>query len=48
MNELAKMTGMKDYAAVGMAVSRYGERLKHDDLEQKQLHQVSQMLNVEM
>ena len=47
MNELAQMTGWKNYAAVGMAVSRYGIRLKHFVPEKKQLRQVRQMLNVE-
>ena len=37
MNDLAQVTGLKNYAAVGMAVSRYGKRLKHDVPEQKQL-----------
>ena len=48
LSELARAAGLKDYAAVGMAVGRYGKRLQHDAVEQKQLRELSQMLNVEM
>ena len=48
LDELARASGLNEYAAVGMAVTRYRKRLQHDRSEQKQIRQISKMLNVEM
>ena len=44
----ATTIGLNEYAAVGMTVTRYRKRLQHDRSEQKQIRQISKMLNVEM
>ena len=40
--------GGRDYAAVGMAISRFEARLKQDRSLRRTTHEVEAMLNVEM
>ena len=48
LHELARAVGVKEYAAVGMAVRRYGKRVGEDRLLAREFRQVSKMLKVEM
>ena len=48
LEELARAVGVKEYAAVGMAVTGYVERLSKDRLLEKEFRQVNNMLIVEM
>jgi hypothetical protein len=47
LEELARAVGLKEYAAVGMAVTRYAKRLSKDKLLEKEFRRVNKMLNVE-
>ena len=48
LEELARSVGVKEYAAVGMAVTRYARQLSKDRLLEKEFRQVNNMLTVEM
>ena len=48
LNALAKVTGMKEYASVAMAVKRYEGNLKRNKREQLLFRQVAALLNVKM
>ena len=46
--EIGEGTGGRDYAAVGMAIMRLDQRLKHDRSLRTQVDRLSQLLHVEM
>ena len=48
LDELARAVGVKEYATVGMAVTRYAKRLRKDRVLEKELRRVNKMLKVEM
>ena len=48
LHEMACAVGVKEYAAVGMAVARYGKRVGENRLLAREFRQVSKMLKVEM
>ena len=48
LGEIGAAMGGRDYAAVGMAISRFEARLKQDRSLRRTTHEVEAMLNVEM
>ena len=48
LGEIGMAMGGRDYAAVGMAISRFARRLKKDRALRHSVHEVESLLNVEM